>query len=178
MKISPASQTAYTAEQKSRAIEPHSQPKNVSDGEFPTDSVRISDITDSKTLIQQTLFGKVSARIEEMLNTQGLSLSDAEGQDWSPEAVSQRIVDFTTGFYGMFKQQHPEMSDEEVVSAFESLVRGAVDDGSGQAMNVLTGQGMDGHVKGVVSETMQLVHSKLDEYFASLREQLSEPPAE
>lgn len=175
MKVPPTGQSAYSHASRQAQIKGQvpAGGAHAAAGGLPKDSVSLTEMTDSKTLIQRTLLESIGARFEAMLNAEGLSLSDAAGQDWSAEAVSQRIVDFTTGFFGMFRQQNPNLSDEEAVGAFEKLVRGSVDKGAKQAMDVLAGNGMDGPVKSLVGETMALVHKKLDGFFSSLRQQFT-----
>ncbi len=35
------------------------------------------------------------------------------GVDVSPEATAERILSFSTGFYGQYREQHPELSEPE-----------------------------------------------------------------
>jgi Domain of unknown function (DUF5610) len=108
-------------------------------------------------------------RLNAMLSEYGVDLGDAIGIDYSADATSTRIVDFATSLYGTFQSQHPELKGEDLISAFEDTVRGAVDEGYGQARTFLDGKGVPGEVVSLGDETMSLVHQKFDGFFENLR---------
>jgi len=85
----------------------------------------------------------------------------------SPEAVAQRITDFALGFFPMFAAEHPEMSEEEQITAFKEMVEGAIDQGFSEAMAILGN--LPGDVMDQVNETRDLIQQKLDSFFEHLR---------
>lgn len=59
------------------------------------------------------------------------------GDYFSPDNTSQRIVDFASGLFPSYKSRHPEMSHDEAGKRFAELVRNAIDDGFREALAIL-----------------------------------------
>ncbi len=57
------------------------------------------------------------------------------------QAAGDAIVAFATGLFDAFAAQNAELSEEEALAAFETLVRDAIDAGFTEALTVLEGQG-------------------------------------
>ena len=94
--------------------------------------------------------------------------------DTTPEATADRIVSGATSSFAAFQKQHPEMSDEEVLSHYMDLVRKGVDEGYSDAFETLKGLGAfeyDG-VQSGVEQTKKLINKKLDEFEKTMRQQL------
>lgn len=121
------------------------------------------------SITNEMLSTPLGQRLDAMFSEYGVDLSDAVGVDYSADATSTRIVDFATSLYGTFQAQHPELKGDDLITAFESTVRGAVDEGYGQARTFLDGKGVPGEVVSLGDETMNLVHHKFDGFFESLR---------
>lgn len=122
--------------------------------------------------LQEHILGKLRAEME----AAGVDFEAATALDWSPDATAHRIVDFATGLMGIFRDQNPELSESELIDKFESTVRGAVDQGYGEAIGILQGLNMDQSVLDTAQTTIDTVHSLFDEFFANLRGEL-EPQA-
>ena len=93
--------------------------------------------------------------------------SGVEGQEdyWSPENTADRIVTGATGYFETFKKQHPNLSHEEQVEKFMSIIAPAIDKGIGEAIDVLEGFDVfDGDIKDNALKTQELVHDKLDAF--------------
>ncbi|MBE0508663.1 MAG: DUF5610 domain-containing protein [Marinospirillum sp.] len=93
--------------------------------------------------------------------------SGIEGQEdyWSPENTADRIVTGATGYFETFKKQHPNLSHEEQVEKFLSIISPAIDKGMGEAVNILEGFDVfDGDIKDNALKTQELVHDKLDAF--------------
>ncbi len=140
------------------------------------DQVHIQDGI-SAQFITHTLMTKIGSKIEAMLDKAGIDPEDYAGVDMSAEATSDRIVSFSTAFFGLYRQQHEEMSDEEAITGFENLVRTAVDDGAREALQMLATFDLEQEAKPLAQQTMDLVHTKLDDFFADLRNSYTQPEA-
>jgi len=121
------------------------------------------------SITSDMLSTSLGQRLDAMLGEYGVDLGEAIGVDYSADATSTRIVDFATSLYGTFQAQHPELKGEDLISAFEDTVRGAVDEGYGQARSFLDGKGVPNEVVSIGDETMSLVHTKFDSFFENLR---------
>lgn len=141
-----------------------------------TDRVDLSEGVTAK-MLQDALLTGVGKEIDEVLKGAGVDIREAAGMDWSAEATSDRIVSMATSFYDLYAEQHPEMTEEERIDGFQSLIVGAVDRGAGEAMRILEDAGFGDQTRDLAEETMSLVHEKLDAFFAGLRDRLEEEPA-
>jgi len=119
--------------------------------------------------IQEVLSTEIGNKVNGMLEAEGLDILSAGGLDWSPEGTAKRIFDFTTSMYGLYKEQHPDMTGKEVVVGFEKMVRSSVDKGFQEAMNILAAHNLDEESTNVAKDTMTKLHEMYDEYFSGLR---------
>ncbi len=133
--------------------------------------------------IQSLLTTEVGKRVEKMMAAAGIDITAAAGLDWSPEATAGRIFDWTTGLFGIWREQHPKMGEEELIDSFENVIRGSVDQGAQEAIALIEGSELGSDATSVAEETMTTLHSRYDDFFAGLRASLvedtaSEDPAE
>lgn len=129
----------------------------------------------TKEYLQMALTTRVGKSVEDALKVHGLSLSDAVGVDVSAEATSDRIVTGTTAMLGIFARQNPNLSKAELIDKFEQTIRGGIDRGYQEALSILEAvESFDEGIRGLGQRTIELVHEKLDGYFAKLRESIAE----
>jgi hypothetical protein len=123
-------------------------------------------------LLQDKINNQIEARFP---NSGGISLDEATlSMDWSPEAVSDRIVAFATSFMGAYQSEHPDMAGEGLIDGFGSLMRDAIIEGFNQAKEILGALSvLSGDVADTVNRTFELTMQKLDAFLASQKEQLS-----
>jgi hypothetical protein len=98
------------------------------------------------------------------------SVEDAfeSGIDFSPEATAERIVAFSTQFLGAFQEQHPEMSEEESLTAFVEVISGGIDQGFGEAKDILGGlKVLEGDTADTIDKTYALVQEGLTAFVES-----------
>lgn len=87
------------------------------------------------------------------------------GIDFSPEATAERIVSFSTQFLGSFREQHPEMNEEESLTAFVDIISGGIDQGFGEAKDILEGlKVLDGEIATNIDKTYELVQEGLQSF--------------
>ncbi len=119
--------------------------------------------------------GSISqARIEDMmreklaeaLEAEGIDLSDHQGLDYSPDAVSHRIVDFSISLYGVFREQHASLSESDAMAKFEKTIRTAVGTGFDDALKTLEKVGLPDEALETAHETKALVDKRFDDFFA------------
>lgn len=103
----------------------------------------------------------------------------SSGLDFSPEATSQRIVDFAISFFDAFKNNHQDDGGEEQLDGFVDLIKGAVAEGFAQAGDILTGIGnTPGKVADDIDRTQQLVMQGIDRFADEQRDLMVPPPEE
>jgi hypothetical protein len=113
--------------------------------------------------------------INEALKAGGIesSVEDAyeSGVDFSPEATAERIVSFSTQFLGSFREQHPEMGEEESLTAFVKIISGGIDQGFGEAKDILGSlKVLEGEVTTNIDKTYELVQQGLQSFVDSFSE--------
>lgn len=107
--------------------------------------------------------------INEALKASGVdeTVEDAyeSGVDFSPEATAERIVSFSTQFLGAYREQHPQMSEEESLTAFVDIISGGIAQGFGEAKDILGGlKVLEGDVTENIDKTYALVQSGLQAF--------------
>ena len=61
--------------------------------------------------------------------------------DFSPQATAQRIVNFSTSFFGSFQQNHADEAGQSQASNFAVMIKGAIEEGFASAQDILVGLG-------------------------------------
>jgi uncharacterized protein DUF5610 len=90
------------------------------------------------------------------------------GLDVSPEATAERIVSLSTAFFSSYQEQHPELSQEEALSAFVDVISGGIDQGFSEAREILGGlQVLEGDIASNIDKTYELVQSGLASFLES-----------
>lgn len=117
--------------------------------------------------------------INEALKAGGVdsSAEDAyeSGVDFSPEATAERIVAFSTQFLGSYREQHPEMDEEESLAAFVDIIKGGIDQGFGEAKDILGGlKVLEGETATTIDKTYALVQEGLQSFVDSFSDSASE----
>ena len=107
--------------------------------------------------------------LDALFQEHGVDLRHAAGLDLSPEATSERIFGFASGMYAIWREQHPELSEAEALDEYESVIRGATEQGFEEAMGILEGMGLADQARDTAEETMSLLREKLDHFFDARR---------
>ncbi len=137
------------------------------------------DLSTGLTLekIQDYLKSAIGEKVAGLFAEAGIEPADAAGVDFSPEATADRIVEFSTGLFEVYKAQNRDLGEEELIDKFEATLRGAVDQGAGEAFAII-GATLGEDALSIGHQTIDLVHSKYDDFFARLRgEQTGEAEA-
>jgi len=117
--------------------------------------------------------------INEALQANGVesNVEDAfeSGVDYSPEATADRIVSFSTQFLEAFRDQNPDMNEEESLNAFMDVISTGIDQGFGEAKDILGGLNvLEGEVSETIDTTYDLVQEGLQAFVDSLSEKVEE----
>lgn len=96
------------------------------------------------------------------------AIENAASQDNTPEGTASRIVSLSTAFYDAFKQQHPGEDEEVVLNKFMDTLKQGVDQGFGEARDVLKGlKVLGGEVASNIDKTYELVQKGYEDFAAS-----------
>lgn len=110
---------------------------------------------------------KVNAKVEGKFKADGDGKDAEDDKDyWSPEKTAGRIVNFALKFYDKFAEKNGGES-ADTVDKFLGIVKGAIDEGIGQAQDVI-GKASGGKVpeenQSVIAKTRDAIGSLLDEF--------------
>jgi len=96
-------------------------------------------------------------------------------EDTSPQATAERIVGFATNFYQAFRQQNPQLDDEDGLERFMQEIGKGIDQGFADARDILTGlKKLEGKVATDIDETYSLIQQGLQDF----RERMQQPKAQ
>ncbi len=92
------------------------------------------------------------------------------GVDFSPEATAERIVSFSTRFYGQYREQHPELSESDAAQSFVDLINGGVDRGFSEARDILDSLNvLQGDIASNIDKTYDLVQEGFKNFLDSFQ---------
>jgi len=121
-------------------------------------------------LIYKNALDRLNERLSPLLGDGGLEA--VEPDDYTPEAVAERIVQLSTGFFESYKRQNPNLSEEEALDNFMGIIKGAIDRGINEAKDILEGLNvMEGGIETDIEKTYQLITEGLDRFRESFNTQ-------
>lgn len=117
--------------------------------------------------------------INEALKGSGVdsSVEDAyeSGIDFSSEATAERIVSFSTQLLGSYREQHPEMDEEESLTSFVDIISGGIEQGFSEAKDILGSlKVLEGDISNNIDKTYELVQEGLQSFVDSFSEKEEE----
>ena len=116
-------------------------------------------------LVYQTAIDSINKELEPELGENSIQRGYESGIDVSPEATAGRIVSFSTGLFSLYQQQHPKLSEQEQVDKFLDVIGGGIDQGFGEAREILEGLGvLEGGIKDNIDKTYDLVQEGLSAF--------------
>ena len=87
------------------------------------------------------------------------------GTNFSPQATAQRIVNFSTSFFGSFKQNHADKAGQSQASDFAAMIKGAIEEGFASAQDILFGLGeISPDIQAGINETFELTMQGINSF--------------
>lgn len=123
------------------------------------------------------LFKTAIQGINDVLGGNTIQNAYDSGLDVSPEATADRIVTLSTAFYPQYKEQHPELSEEEAATKFTDLISGGIEQGFAEAREILSSLNvLEGDIASNIDKTYDLVQEGLKSFLEKYipREEVSE----
>lgn len=125
----------------------------------------------SMTLLYKTITASVEKRLAEDENeTTGPEKTNAsnpygQDQDTSSQATADRIVAFATNFYGNYREQNKDLSEQDAMDEFMTKIGGGIDQGFADARDILKSlQQLEGKVASDIDETYGLIQKGLQSF--------------
>jgi hypothetical protein len=139
------------------------------------DNLGIVDLSpqDARSFSSQLIVEQFSLSIT--MSTQTIAptpqIDQVSPLDFSAEATAERIVSFSISLFSVYNVQNPGESAESALAGFEQIVRGAIEEGFGEAQEILEELGrLDEQTAEFVDETYSILQMLLDEFFAQAAE--------
>lgn len=118
----------------------------------------------------QTLFLKAALEgINEALQELGMEItaeeSVEEGLEVSPEATADRIVAFSSKYFPIYLEKHPEMNEREALTKYIEVISGGINQGFTEAKEILFGLNvLEGEIASNIEKTYKLVLQGLSDF--------------
>jgi len=133
-----------------------------------TINVSVSSGNEPLALLLKSAIEGINDALQATHGDNAIQAAYDSGLDVSPEATAERIVSLSTAFFSSYQQQHPELSQEEAVSAFVDVISGGIDQGFAEAREILDGlQVLEGDIASNIDKTYDLVQSGLASFLES-----------
>ncbi|MBL8507360.1 DUF5610 domain-containing protein [Chitinimonas sp. JJ19] len=130
-------------------------------------SASFSEGNNHLKLVLQTSYEAISVRARIAL-PEGEALpepAEYDPLDVSPEATAKRIVDLSTGFYELFKQQRPDEDEASVLDNFMQTIGKGVAQGFAEAREILDSLGvLKDQIASNIDKTWELVQNGLQAF--------------
>jgi len=124
------------------------------------------------------LFKSAIEGINDVLGENTIQNAYDSGLDVSPEATAGRIVSLSTAFYPSYKEQHPELSEEEAATKFTDLISGGIEQGFAEAREILSSLNvLEGDIASNIDKTYDLVQEGLQAFLDTYVNNKEEPEA-
>ncbi|MSS70298.1 MAG: hypothetical protein EXS64_02290 [Candidatus Latescibacteria bacterium] len=134
------------------------------------DSVQI-DLSAHMTIddANKILKDRLAEKINEAFKQAGVDIDiqevEKQNLDTSPEATARRIVDFATGFLGVYAKNHANQDDKGQLEGFMALIGEAIDKGFRDARDILQGiADISGPISDNIDKTYALTQKGLDDF--------------
>jgi len=114
------------------------------------------------TLLFKTALDAINEVLDPTLATKPVQTAYDNQVDVSPEATAARIVSFSTGFYHSFLEQNVDITPEESLDKFMSVISGGIEQGFKDARDILESLSvLEGNIATDIDSTYELVQEGL-----------------
>jgi hypothetical protein len=129
-------------------------------------TVSLNSSNDPMSVVLKTALTGINEALKDQFGED--AIQNAVSQDNTPEGTASRIVSLSTAFYDAFKQQNPGVDEEVLLNKFIDTLKKGVDQGFGEARDVLEGlKVLGGEVAGNIDKTYELVQKGYEDFIAS-----------
>lgn len=168
--------SSSTAQQNSDAVVIATSLKSVNTA-GSTDSPSFQQLYEALSLTAKEIVDKINEQLKASLPDGVQSLTP---EQVTPDATAERIVNGSVAFFDIYAKQNKNLEGEELLNSFLGQVRKGIDQGYGEAFDILKGLGafdIEGVQKGVET-TRSLIDEKLAAFEAAKRKELGLEPKE
>lgn len=126
-------------------------------------------------LLYQAAIDRINEEVAPYLGKNAIQRGYNSAIDVSPEATADRIVNMTTGLFGLFRRQHPDETLEQVVNKFVEVISSGIKQGFAEAKEILSGlRVLEGDIETNIDRTFELTMNGLASFAEELLGRTSE----
>lgn len=130
------------------------------------ESISLSTDSEPQALVLQTALEGINDALQNTLGDNAIQSAYDANMDTSPDSTAERIVSSSMQNFPVFQEQHPDLTQDEALTAFVNIVSEGINAGFAEAEDILSSlnalQGTD-NTK-LIQETLTLVHEKLNAF--------------
>lgn len=128
-------------------------------------SVSLQSANEPLSLVYQTAINEIDKRLAPELGENITARNNEAGIDFTPEATAERIVAGSTAFFNAYKEQNPDLSEEEAATQFLSVIQGGIDQGFSEARDILDSlKVLEGQIADDIDQTYEFVQQGLSSF--------------
>ena len=130
-------------------------------------------------LLYKTAIEEINKHLEPTLGENAAQSAYDSDLDVSPQATADRIIQGSTAFYEAFKLQNTDLSDEESLDKFISVIGSGIDTGFEEAKGILDSlKVLEGDIATNIDTTYDFVQEGLNSFKELILEKLAASKAE
>jgi len=142
-------------------------------------TINVSASNSPQSLVLKTALAGINDALKGTLGDNAIQTAVDAGLNVSPDATAERIVSLSTAFFSGYQQQHPELSEQDALTKFTTLIGGGIDHGFSEARDILSGLSvLNGDVASNIDSTYALVQEKLSAFVENFNSSGSTAKAE
>lgn len=166
-----------SSEPSQNKLSAYEQGKKMQDVAILSATYKNSSADNPMKLLYKTAIEEINQQLQPTLGENAIQNAYDNEVDVSPEATAERIVSGSTAFYQAFKEQNPDLTEEESLDEFINVISSGIDKGFDEAKGILESlKVLEGDIETNIDATYDLVQDGLmtfkDEFLKSLAEQL------
>ena len=161
-----ASQTASTEQPKMSIAQQAKKMQNVAIIEAVASN---SAANNPMQLLYKTAIEEINKQLASDGSENSIQATYESEIDVSPEATAHRIVQSSTAFFQAFKEQNSELSDEESLNEFLSVINSGINTGFDDAKSILESLSV---LEGAIESNIALTYDFVQQGLNSFKEQV------
>ncbi|MFW5443634.1 MAG: DUF5610 domain-containing protein [Methylococcaceae bacterium] len=127
--------------------------------------VSVSAGNEPMALLYKAAIDSINEVLKAELGENAIQNTYDSGIDVSPELTADRIVSMSLGFFSQYRDQNPEMSEEQAATTFTDIISKGIDTGFEEAKTILDGlKVLEGDIASNIGITYDLVQKGLQDF--------------
>ncbi|NMP30112.1 DUF5610 domain-containing protein [Thalassotalea sp. M1531] len=164
-------EVSKTSSQKTESLSAYELSKKTKDlGVLKAHLSQSSEAADnSQKLLLKTAITEINEHLAPYLGENAAEKAYESDLDFSPKATAKRIVDGSTAFFASFKENNPDLDEEQALEKFNDIINGGIEKGFADARGILESLKV---LEGKVDEDINSTYDFVQQGLVNFREKL------